>query len=852
MPAHHVAQEEDAPFQVITVQQDGHVTAFGEKLGDPLWSTALSSLPTANDGFDLPEDFGIRHAELVTLESASQGILNGRQDVLASLDQADASWTCILTVLGTSPSVRHADVSDVDLHVYALRSSLGRNAPLSKPQQLLSWNLPQVVKRKTSQSLSHHLDSKSGSLTELVDGKIVSFSLKGLSPKVVDTFTSREKLGSVLQLSSSILLSASTEQIAVFDSKYGSQLATHGLPPPSNVKKGKSKSEEIQTPPLAFIDYFKRAGQVVAFRGAELLVIQTSELVRTTKRKRAGTLLIDSIGKGKFDSRLRSTAHREEGRKKQKKTKIGTSALFTAPELDALFEQEKFNEFEDKFAAVVGFSIARPPKKEEAAEGTPKPAEMSHNQWNFPKPAKLHRRPAQRSHALYAISKLFSPMTAEDGDNSGMNSNGPSFQLNLAAENIFLWLVQTGQLRADIIQRALNEYHGFNGHVEQGDVVQALYNFADDLAWVNYVIENHTDLHVAEIVTAIKLIINNLDEDKLPQPEHKLLMDNEFATAAASTGALTGGVGLNFKLPTLGIPQVDGSPFSRPAVDGAVDAGKVEAEVNETRDSEASEKDMESVTDSAMMEVDAMIDEAYENLDNPPIRGETLRQAFTRLNALPLNQVTRALRDKLTHHELIFLIHILRLELEQGGWTTRFGDREEDDEFEPSSSAITVVANILNCAVDAVGMSGWLTTSSAAPIDNIDATLTDLRGEISNTLEGVHESTFIAGVLAEFLRYYHRLDLDPSKLSATTRKATNAEQDEKAWKRGQTVVVEDEPSPQLPMGLVTDEAHGVRTTVGGGSIVKELNGVTRRRTAADVGREIRRALPPYVFERIRF
>jgi hypothetical protein len=367
-------------------------------------------------------------------------------------------------------------------------------------------------------------------------------------------------------------------------------------------------------------------------------------------------------------------------------------------------------------------------------------------------------------------------------------------------------------------------------------LVKALADFDNDLALVHYMLMYHPHLHVDELVAAVQTIVNSLDNSTLPQPEHKLLLDDEFAIAAATTGALTNGVGVGLTNGNL------------PMTDGHVGDGKAE-------------EDFDSVTDAAMKDIDEMMDQAYETLDKLlPIRGETLRQALTKLNALPPVLVAQTLRRKLTQHELIFLIHILRVELDQGGWTTRYGDREDNDGAEtteePSNRAITVIANMLSCAVDAVGMSGWLATSASNPFDSIDETLTLLRGEISNTLEGVHEATFIYGVLSDFLRHHYKRQNSehalpqPRKRGGLNADAVEARKKEEAlWKEGKTVIVEKAPPPHLPMGLGMEE-QGVKTSVD--LHTRTLHGEVRKKRMADIGREIRRGLPQYVFERIRF
>ena len=120
---------------------------------------------------------------------------------------------------------------------------------------------------------------------------------------------------------------------------------------------------------------------------------------------------------------------------------------------------------------------------------------------------------------------------------------------------------------------------------------------------------------------------------------------------------------------------------------------------------------------------------------------------------------------------------------------------------------------------------------------------------ISNTLEGVHEATFISGVLSDFLRYAQRVDA--STKGAPQAAMSAAESEQKAWKKGRTVVVQDEPSPQLPMGLELKQAQGIKTMVDE-TKVRTMSGLVVRKTAAEMGKEVRRKLPPYVFERIRF
>jgi hypothetical protein len=839
-----VKEDASISHQVLVLQNDGKLSCFSEKVGQSLWSTELNSLPSATDGFDLPEEFQILHAELVSLGAASHGILRGRQDVLAGIDAVDCS---ILTIIGTSPSVRSPDLLDVDMHIYCLRSSSSSKAllPRALPQQLLSWTLSQPIERASSVTSTFCLVSTTGSLIELNNGYVSTYDLSGLSPKVVDTFTSRDRPEAVTRISPSLVLSVSLSKYAIHDSKYGSLLSSYAVPllqtPPS--KKEHSLEDTFMTRKTRFIGYFARSGIAIALRGNNLITIQIGESARTSKRQKTETLLIDSLAKGLLGSRMQTVVWDDQsGTKKRKRTKISSSSLFSSSELDALIENGQLEEFEKQFAALVDFGVGRGGNEPNGIEDSNavKPRLTTNVEWNFPSMHKLHNLPANRPRALYALSKIFEPINPSSDSNAGENPQLSSVRMKLYPENTFLWLVRTSQLRADLIQRALIEYVGFDGEISHGDMIKALAEFDGDLALVHYVLMYHPNLHVDELVLAVQTIVKSLDHSTLPQPEHRPLLDDEFSNAAATTGALTNGVGL-------GLPMGKNVP----TLDGQAEDGE-------------SEGDIQSVTDAALRDLDDMMDQAYETLDNlVPIRGEALRQALTKLNALPIVLVTETLRARLTQHELIFLIHILRIELDQGGWTTRYVDDKSRDKEqtktnpetgeEPSNRAITVVANMLSCAVDAIGMSGWLAASTMDPFDSIDKTLALLRGEISNTLEGVHEATFINGVLSDLLRHHYKRENSehtlPQARKTVIYDAEARKKEEALWREGKTVIVEKEAPPHLPIGLGM-EGQGVKMSVD--LHTKTLHGGIKKKRMADVGREIRRGLPQYVFERIRF
>ncbi|KAK4964848.1 hypothetical protein LTR28_003616, partial [Elasticomyces elasticus] len=82
------------------------------------------------------------------------------------------------------------------------------------------------------------------------------------------------------------------------------------------------------------------------------------------------------------------------------------------------------------------------------------------------------------------------------------------------------------------------------------------------------------------------------------------------------------------------------------------------------------------------------------------VRGQALHLVLTKLNAHPPGEIVKAFRDLLSQQELVFFIHLLRIELADGGWTSRYidADIKRTDMGSPADQAISIISNLLNCA----------------------------------------------------------------------------------------------------------------------------------------------------------
>nr|OQO29518.1 hypothetical protein B0A51_02610 [Rachicladosporium sp. CCFEE 5018] len=148
-------------------------------------------------------------------------------------------------------------------------------------------------------------------------------------------------------------------------------------------------------------------------------------------------------------------------------------------------------------------------------------------------------------------------------------------------------------------------------------------------------------------------------------------------------------------------------------------------------------------------------------------RSTALRAIFSRLRGFPRSAVKIALRIHLSRDELVFLIQILRIELAEGGWTSRYvdvgndeyasrievKDRQlgEEEGRSPSDQAVRQIGDLLNCTFDAIGMSGWLVGLNTLPEETAEI-LDAVRAEVSASLEGCLEAQTLGSQIVEVER----------------------------------------------------------------------------------------------------
>lgn len=827
LPAYNIAPSQPAHHDVLVLQEKGQLTSFSERLDARLWTSDLGSAAFSPEDStsDAKKDFHVQHAELVDLETAKQGLLKGREDVLAAL-----SIPGVVPELHTRSEVLVVitkDAAGSKIHAFALQSRAASNSTVqrSQPQHLLTWNLPAVT--DSDGTASHSLDAGSGILYHLHNGRIISYDLTGTSPRIANILNTERNVQSIVPLSSALLLATSLQNYTIHDTKYGSIQATAPVSEPTQAETSSKKrriSGSKTTPSSAhLIGYFGKSGIAAVLSGQNLIAVQVGGRSNNSKRRKlAEPLLIDSIGKA-----VGSSSDHQEFSKfdlpavlgkclKDNATNPNQHQKFskeTITALDELVAQGNIRAFESLFAAEVKVKTNTSQKREKLV--------ANHGEddlkWIFPVDRKL---PLFREKAMYALSRVFAwtPTTNGLSSSGEAHKRTPAITVKFLPPNLFQWLTVTGQLTAELIQQALQAVDPSEKSVARGDVVLALASFDSSLAHLHTLLTYCPRLEIEEVANAIKLIILSLDDATLPQPEPIMCTTN---------GDLSNGY----------------KPIDT-FINGDHQLTNGDVSMENGDDLKPDEEESEdALAEAAMEDVEDELDRAIDTLEKP-IRGDSLRQAITKLDSFAPNIITSTLRQQLSHHEIVFFIHILRIELADGGWTTRYlddgpDDLDELDEF--WDRAIGVIAKALSCAVDALGMAGWLLSSAVDPMDAVDKLLDSLRAEISATLEGVHEATFLTGVLSEFLRYQNKRVNAGYKPFAGVPNAGRR----KANKKGRVWRHQRGENKMLPIGLkIVPKSVEGSVKMGGKmerKITKREEGIKRSKMAG-----------VYSFEQIRF
>lgn len=849
------SQSRDPTQDVLIIHADGQVVCLSADLTTERWSENLSSLYRSQDSSQEKNGIAVEHISYTEAAAARKGLLKGREDIIALLDptlDGDSGLseaTRILCVVTAEVQPAVTETQPRKLHLYALRPRSPDSITSRRPsmQHLLTWDLPtpHVRSHNPARQPLYNIHALSGTLHQLLAGTITTYDLSGTLPRTISELgDDASSFQSFVRLSSSLLLASSATTCGIYDVKYGSVQAVIPLGSEAEAvanSKRKQDKSAANLGSLVLLTYFGDIGLAVGLADDELIGIHIGTDVVPSKRTRATEgLLIDSIGRGIGKKSARTESTRQSTLAKPPKgCLVGPTGSLDSTwpekmaELDRHLENGDIDDFERLFAESVGIPLAEntlPNAGDSAPKGLPngtkQPSRANgdtqsdsgvranvdkvdgtssafENQslvlaeecplpdWQFPNHISSRYRQAHRHKALYALRRIFSQVHPSDGSFQEEEDTPGSITIQFYPPNLFHWLVISGFLTPDMViqaLRTLSDASHSSTSVASPDIISAIVEYDPEMHLLHSILDGPSYLDISQTVKAIQLLIRSLDNKPIPAP----------------TPLLTNG--------TISVANDTNNDDN--------DANLAEAE------------------DAASSDLDHALSTLEDGL---AIRSRSLRTALTKLHSFPASHIASALRATLSHHEIIFLIQILRIELADGGWTARYIDAgpsgRSDEAGDPSDRGIVIIAELLNCALDAIGAAGWLVSGLNAADGGAEDLLHSLRLEISAALEGTHEASFMRGLLDDFCRYGAKKQRTPGLPSAKAQR-----------RKGKPVTVAlatpEEAAERriLPLGFKV-ESKVPETKVSAGGQVKV-------KSKREIGYEISRKVGKYSFERI--
>lgn len=656
----------------------------------------------------------LEYAEFVDQEAAIKGMLKGREDVLATLQQTGAGGLrgdLLCQIVRTGNNRRFELCLLQNRFEDALQST---NQSL---RNLVSYELPRTgpVGLGTAQ---HDVHAASAKVYSLLEGQLTIYDLSGTIPKTMTGIGGGDApISSFARLSNSMVVAVSANIARVYETTYGSVQAVVSLHIPgaasSHTKKRKRDSkdlEDMRTKSIA-VAAFSELGTFVFLSGSLLVGVQLGEDVLTLSRaKNRPARLVDVLGRGTAAADLSGSKVDSE---------------FTA-HVDRLIDDGDLEGLETMVANDDSLGRQRKAEKvhwKERADGEKDGDATAYDDlWPLPEPLDPTR--LNRERILYILGKVFSYAPDQ-----------PQIEVRVASRRLLEWLALAGHLNRQSLEKALQPFDADvqREPIHSGDIMTAISEIDEEFQLMHSLLSLPAQWELSEVIQALCLLIRSFD-------------------ATPESGEQKG-----VPLAILGAPQLNGHTET---TNGDVDMVNGDADSHVESESKAAETELEHVERILMSGLE--------------VRSDTLRVILERLHAFPADDVTKLMRSMMTQKELIFLIHILRIELAEGGWTSRYvgagadedryeGDRDpilasmvdvipSDGETGPSNQAIRAIGDLLNCAVDAVGTSGWLVGLSGDALGTQEL-LDSLRAEVSAGLEGCYEANTLGTFVAELERF---------------------------------------------------------------------------------------------------
>ena len=573
------------------------------------------------------------------------------------------------------------------------------------------------------------------------------------------------------RLSRPFVLSCSLDSIALYNYQYRSVHASTSL----DLSGLPAENQDAQTCEL--ISYFHSQDLVVALVDNVLVCIQVEPPRVNGKRRKAG-LLIDSIGRGTAVEipQKKLKVDRDSAEFSRKVPGTVTESYLAQHQLaieaaDALLSEDDIPGWEEFLRGK--FQIKT--KSDSSTTKVEAEAAQSSDTKDAPEWDWLLEPSAypnvDRRWVIYAISRVFVAQA------SGSGLSPLKLHLDLPDSNVTNYLAVAGHLNL------WNLHSAFREELEAN--VAGSHRFANDIIDC-----------LAEADPSMTLLLNYLQATKLGEVEVLLAIR-----------ALMLSMDL---IPTIG------------------------SDNTKLLTNEPHQEDSKDEMDLDDLEREIAITEHYLG-DESSSRSRGLTLAFTKLWRLPARTTIKALRTALQTEEILSLIHLLRVELVQGAWTSLYIDPTSFDaegSEAPPDGVIALIADLLGRCLDAIGAGGWLLNDAVSNLDVAESGdfITALKLEVTAALEGIQEAVFLNGVVGESVHY---------GLAAQNSGAAR-----QGWNTNKPVPVhvEGRESRMLPLGLKTKQLPTREKVVSGGEVLQ--------RTMRETGHLISQKVDSYTLEKL--
>lgn len=871
-------QKEDSPasspaVDLLAIDRDGQVTCFD---GETLKEKYKASVATLSQD-PVPRGSNVR-VEFVQMGLASDVVKGlGLGDYLSGffsqkIDVEGGFNPDVLFVITTVTGRQVGAGSARYLHI--LSADPARNILVQA--HYIRLPAPSTNEAADDSAMSrptYRLDILSGSLFSLEGESILSYDLTRSVPRVVSSIAI-PGVTSFLRLSKSSILAATPTSFSVYNALFKSLQASTTLEVRASVKSSTgeaSKTEDKANPACSFVSFFPQLELAVALLDSNLVAVQLEPPRTRSKKRRADGLLIDSIGRG---ASLADTKTSEESGPLSKRYLPGTmSASYLAQfnedakSADALLEAQDIPAFDDLLAEKLGIqsvtdwrwqrpldTTAAIDAMDETQDGgdesgatngltngttnglanghttdahtTTPPASSSTHHVKYPV--------TDRRWVIYAISRIFTIKEEQTGGRLRLRPKVPS-------SDILNYLVDAGHLSVANTRSALRESLR---DVDEDDqllgeslpVVLAQVDPSLDL-FLRWLYE--TKLGATELLSATLLLMRSLELVDKPAEQAKLLGTK---------------------------PQITEAEADEESAEANGDKAPVQRELDQL--------------DQQLHLAEYFL----QHVENDP-RDLALDIAIGKLGSCPAMATVQGLRRIFRTDEIRALIEVLRKQMVDQGWATRYMDMDESTtgaaaaaaaaDTTPLNYSIRLIADLLCRCIDAVRPGEWLINdeevaaaaaavassngeapafAAAASGSGSEPTAAGgdffalLKWQVSAALEGVQEALYLRGLVGETVRYGMGVEKIATK---TTQLVKNGLGDE-AKVRPQTVAGPASASMvsglplglRAPTGLTRHSDVAPTKVVSGGEIV--------RRTKRELGHLTSKKVGAYTLERIVF